>query len=160
MRILIITITIYVAYAITGCSSKGIVVTDQYAYYRGDDSIDVVKQYNTLINDSGKSKVDSASSENDVPPIVSFSIYPNYPLYKLDMVKNINYIIEGEVMVAMAVTDSGIVRRAFIKASTHPIFNNTCLNSAMNWKFSPALSRGNPVNCIVQVPFKFRYKKQ
>jgi len=57
--------------------------------------------------------------------------------------------------VQFIVTTDGQVVHAEIKQSSDHRFDEYALNGVKNWRFSPGLVQGKPVNCRMDVPVIF-----
>lgn len=68
--------------------------------------------------------------------------------------------IEGTVFVKMWVAKDGSVKRADILKSSSAIFDNEAIDTAMKWKFSPAIMNAGPVSVWVTVPFRFHLQER
>jgi TonB family protein len=65
--------------------------------------------------------------------------------------------IVGSTRVKMMIDSLGIPRKARIVESSNKIFNECSLIAAMQWRFSPAMTKGQqPVSVWVDIPFRFR----
>jgi TonB family protein len=67
--------------------------------------------------------------------------------------------IEGTVWVKIWIDEKGNTRKAVLLKSDAEILNQTSLDTAMKWKFKPAMLNGKPVAVWVTVPFKFKMNK-
>jgi TonB family protein len=64
--------------------------------------------------------------------------------------------IEGTVWVKIWIDEQGIPRKAVLIKSDAEVLNQTSLDTAMKWKFKPAVLKGKPVAVWVTMPFKFK----
>ncbi|MFA6469827.1 MAG: energy transducer TonB [Bacteroidota bacterium] len=64
--------------------------------------------------------------------------------------------VEGTVFVKMWVTKDGTIKRAEVLKSTSSLFEKEAVETALRWKFSPAIMNNGPVSVWVTVPFRFR----
>jgi TonB family protein len=85
---------------------------------------------------------------DQLPQVVN-SIMPHYP----ELAKRAG--VEGKAWVKILVGPSGIPLNAIVIKSSDPIFNQTSIDAAMRFKFSPALKDNKPVAVWVVVPFKY-----
>jgi TonB family protein len=90
--------------------------------------------------------------EKEPVPILNPS--PKYP----ELAKKAG--IEGTVFIKMWVAKDGSVKRAAVLKSSSTIFDNESIETAMKWKFSPAIMNAGPVSVWVTVPFRFRLQDQ
>ncbi len=92
--------------------------------------------------------------EVDTPPRVVKAVRPVYPseLYTDDGV----IIYEGQVILRFVVTKEGKVRDVeVIKSVPQGIFDKSALNAIKQYRFKPAVSNGESVDCIVRLPMEF-----
>lgn len=66
--------------------------------------------------------------------------------------------IEGTVVATLHITNKGYVRAVEVESSPHPILSNLFYNSAKEWRYSPALREGIPVNATITVLHHFQIK--
>jgi len=66
--------------------------------------------------------------------------------------------IEGTVWVHMWVTKEGTVKKGVVLKSTSEIFNQSALDAATQWTFTPAIMNNQPVAVWVSVPFRFQLR--
>lgn len=78
------------------------------------------------------------------------------PVYPEEALKN---GIEGRVWVKALVSKEGNVKKAVAVKSDNEIFNQSAIEAAMKYKFTPALQSGKPVALWVVMPFKFELGK-
>jgi TonB family protein len=64
--------------------------------------------------------------------------------------------IEGTVWVKIWVDETGKVRKAQVIKTDKDILNQSAINAAIQWTFTPAILNGKPVAVWVSVPFKFK----
>lgn len=67
--------------------------------------------------------------------------------------------VEGTVWVNMWVTKEGTVKKAVVLKSTAEILNQSALDAATRWTFTPAVMNNGPVAVWVSVPFRFQLTK-
>lgn len=63
--------------------------------------------------------------------------------------------LEGRVVVEFTVDAEGRVSEAAVSESTAEMFEEAALAAVRQWKFSPALAEGRPVECVMSVPIEF-----
>ena len=85
----------------------------------------------------------------DQPPRVLKRVPPEYP--RLQKQKGVT----GEVVVQFIVTKKGEIVEAEVVESTNPAFNKAALNAVRQWKFSPGIKGGQPVNVRLRQPIEF-----
>jgi len=152
MKQSIILVIICIFSCISSCTvgnSREFVITNDLAYIRGDDSLNVVSYLDTIDQYSNKITVNIDTTGVILPVPVEMK-RPTYPHQG-------KFLIEGTVWVQMWITEEGQVKRAYIKKTTHPLFNQACLEAAMQWEFKPATKNGQPISCWVSIPFRFRF---
>jgi TonB family protein len=86
----------------------------------------------------------------DKEPVVITKKEPVYPALALKAG------MEGRVWVKIWVDKSGLPHQAIILKSDQEIFNAPALDAAMQFRFTPASLKGNPVDVWVSVPFRFK----
>ena len=94
----------------------------------------------------------SAYSEDTVDqrPSISRRVSPEYP----DSARRRN--IQGEVVIRLVVDTSGMPQQCAIHSSNpEDIFDNAALTAARKTRFIPGKVRGQPVNTVVLLPYKF-----
>lgn len=98
-------------------------------------------------------------SEDDLPmdKFVQVEIMPEMvnqanPVYPEEAKKN---GIEGRVWVKVLVSKEGNVKKAVAVKSDNEIFNQSAIEAAMKYTFTPAMQGGKPVAVWVVMPFKF-----
>jgi protein TonB len=62
----------------------------------------------------------------------------------------------GTVWVRILVDKEGNAKRAVVVKSDAEIFNESAVNAAMQWKFTPAIMNKGPVAVWVAIPFRFQ----
>ena len=78
------------------------------------------------------------------------------PIYPEEALKN---GIEGKVYVKILISKEGVPKKAVVIKSDNEIFNQSAIDAAMKYKFTPALQSGKPVALWVLMPFKFELGK-
>jgi len=86
----------------------------------------------------------------DAAPHVVKSVQPVYP----EIARQAG--LEGTVWVKMWVDKQGKVKKAVIQQSTSEIFDQTAIDAALQFLFTPAKKNGQSVDVWVLVPFHFR----
>lgn len=66
--------------------------------------------------------------------------------------------LEGKVWVNTLVDKQGKVKNAIIAKSNQEIFNQSAIDAAMQYSFTPALQNNKPVAVWVVIPFKFELR--
>ncbi len=89
----------------------------------------------------------------EIKPQVIKSVQPEYP----ELARRGG--IEGRVLVNAVVDENGNVISAEIVSSTNPIFNESALKAAYQYKFSPAMMKDKKVKVKVLIPFNFVLRK-
>jgi hypothetical protein len=65
--------------------------------------------------------------------------------------------VPATVWVKMLVDSAGVPRLAQIQNSDNPVFNDSSLVAAMQYRFTPAISPGGtPISVYMSIPFKFK----
>ena len=85
-------------------------------------------------------------------PKVLSVVKPKYPAYALQN------LIQGRVVVRLALDQKGIPRDAMIVRSSSQCLNNAALEAAMAMTFTPAHSLLCPVPSIIDIPFVFKIR--
>ena len=98
-------------------------------------------------------RIENGFVPKDVYPEVTKSVPPDYPVEA----KENN--IEGEVYVKILVDLNGLPKDFLILKSTNPIFNETSIEAAKEFKFTPLIRKGFPNLSWVVVPFYFRMNR-
>ena len=105
------------------------------------------------------------SNENEEEPAMDKFV----PVEKMpEMVNKANLVypeeakkngIEGRVFVKMLIGKEGVPKRAVVVKSDNEIFNQSAIEAAMKYTFTPAMQGGKPVAVWVVMPFKFELGK-
>ncbi|MCK9212680.1 MAG: energy transducer TonB [Ignavibacteriaceae bacterium] len=108
--------------------------------------------------------IPSNQSEDDLPmdKFVEVEKMPDIinqvnPVYPEEAKKN---GIEGRVWVKALVSKEGNVKKAVAVKSDNEIFNQSAIEAAMKYAFTPAMQGGKPVAVWVVMPFKFELDKE
>lgn len=67
---------------------------------------------------------------------------------------------EGQVILKIWVSPTGMPRQAIILKSTDDIFNQPAIDAAMKYRFTPAIMNKMPVSVWVVIPFSFKLKPE
>lgn len=103
-------------------------------------------------------KVEAPNDEPDInafvpvekmPQVVTY-VTPDYP----EIAKRAG--VEGTVYVKILVSKQGKPLKAVVIKSDSKVFDQSAINAAMKFVFTPAIQHENPVMVWVVVPFKFR----
>ncbi len=86
------------------------------------------------------------------PQIVK-RVIPRYP----DMALRAG--LEGTVWVKILVDKDGLPKKAVVVKSTAELFNDSAVEAAMKFVFTPAVMNNGPVKVWVSIPFKFMLKE-
>ena len=84
-----------------------------------------------------------------MPQVVTY-VTPDYP----EIAKRAG--VEGTVYVKILVSKQGKPLKAVVIKSDSKVFDQSAINAAMKFVFTPAIQHENPVMVWVVVPFKFR----
>ncbi|MDQ8200161.1 TonB family protein [Pelagicoccus enzymogenes] len=104
---------------------------------------------NVLAADLGETK-GSKVGALDRPPTVLRIPKPEYP-YEI-----MREAIDGTVVVELVVDDKGQVHRPKVVESSHEIFEQEALETALRIEFRPAVKGGKSVAAKVRIPFHFK----
>jgi len=85
----------------------------------------------------------------DTYPVPIESAKPKYP----ELARKAE--VEGMVTVTVTIDESGRVINAWIAHSDTPILNDSAIEAAYKFKFSPAKQRDVPVKATISIPFRF-----
>lgn len=100
------------------------------------------------IQDQEKAPPDSVFV--DVMPSVKNRVNPHYPVLAAKAG------IEGQVWVKIWVDKEGKAREVKILKTENEIFNQSAIEAARGFEFTPATAGGKPVSVWVSVPFKYK----
>jgi protein TonB len=87
-------------------------------------------------------------------PIPVKEVKPEYP----DLARRMG--IEGTVWVKILVNKEGKVKKAVVIKSDSELLNESSLQAALQWIFTPAVMSNGPVSVWVVVPFRFQLNRQ
>jgi protein TonB len=88
------------------------------------------------------------------PPIPVKQVVPEYP----EIARRTG--VEGSVWVKVLVTKEGKVKKAVVLKSDIELLNESAIQAAMQWVFTPAVMNNGPVSVWVAIPFRFRLHNQ
>ena len=86
----------------------------------------------------------------DKNPVPLFAPVPVYP----DIA--VRARLQGTVWVKILVDKNGNAKKAIIQRSDQEIFNDSAINAALRYKFTPAYIDGKPVAVWATIPFYYR----
>lgn len=101
---------------------------------------------------AGEKTYAAATETDELPgewPKVVSHVAPLYPA-ALHAAK-----IQGEVQVSLIVTKDGDPTQVEVQSSDHADFNAPAIEAVKQWKFTPGLKGGRPVNTRMVVPIRF-----
>jgi protein TonB len=84
------------------------------------------------------------------PPLVLHRVEPAYPHSAVAI------RLGGTVVLQCIVDKSGSVRDAQVVTSSHPAFNEPALAALRQWRFSPGIFRGKPVETYFELTIRFQ----
>lgn len=87
-------------------------------------------------------------------PIPVKQVSPEYP----DLARRSG--VEGVVWVKILVDKQGKAKKAIIIKSDSEVFNESALQAALQWVFTPAIMNNGPITVWVAIPFRFQLNKQ
>lgn len=67
--------------------------------------------------------------------------------------------VEGTVWVKILIDRDGKAKKAIVSKSDSEILNDSAINAALEWLFTPAMMNSGPIAVWVCVPFRFKLKK-
>jgi len=67
--------------------------------------------------------------------------------------------VEGTVMLRVRLAKNGKILDMEVKQSPHPLLEQVTVDAVLDWRFSPALQDGEPIEAWVVVPVKYSLKK-
>ncbi len=86
------------------------------------------------------------------PPEIVKQVLPVYPELAIKVG------LEGRVYVRVWVDKEGKPRKAIVIKSNADIFNQSAIEAAMHYRFTPAIMNKGPVSVWMVIPFVFRLK--
>ena len=86
----------------------------------------------------------------DVSPVPTQSINPSYPSDARAAG------LEGTVWLKVYIGTDGVPQKADVVKSDHQELNQSAIDAAMQWRFTPAMREGNPIAVWVAIPFRFK----
>lgn len=104
-------------------------------------------------------KIDEDPKMDDFIPVEKMPDMINQvnPVYPEEAMKNGS---EGRVWVKLLVGQNGDAKKAVVVKSDNDVFNQSAIDAAMKYKFTPAMQGGKPVAVWVVMPFKFELDKE
>lgn len=111
-----------------------------------------VKISQDIVIDPGDDPSMDAFIPVEKQPQIVKRVIPKYP----DMALRAG--LEGTVWVKILVDKDGIPKKAVVIKSTAELFNDSAVNAAMSFVFTPAVMNNGPVKVWVSIPFKFTLK--
>ncbi len=147
---------------LTSCSSNYLQIDNNFISIGNEyrvlkDSLDttpfpklvVQKKFaNEYSNDSKKIPADTILV--DIEPTIINSTAPFYPTYA----RRNN--IQGTVFLKIWITELGDVRRAQLIYTSDTIFIEPSMKAVMNWRYSPAIKNGKPIDVSFVVPINYK----
>ena len=123
------------------------------------------KQGNTE-KTSQKTTQNVLKDEEVMPNMDEFIEFEKEPTVDIaELSKNIVYpedakrdFLEGKVVLSIYIDKFGKVKKVVVRESTSTIFNNAAIDAVNKTKFSPAIQKGQPVACWIQIPIIFKLK--
>jgi TonB family protein len=113
---------------------------DRMPMIQGDTTVDP--------NMPMSSKSDAAAVDKEPVPIKkAHTVYPE---------KARQENIEGTVWVKVLVSVKGKVKKAEVIKSEAEILNQSALDAARKWTFTPAILKNKPVETWIVIPFRFK----
>jgi protein TonB len=85
----------------------------------------------------------------DTYPVVTQSAKPRYP----ELARKAE--VEGVVVVMVTIDESGKVISAWIAESSAEVLNESAIEAAYKFRFTPAKQRDVPVKATISIPFRF-----
>lgn len=94
----------------------------------------------------------NAFTSVEILPVPISQYFPKYP----ELARKAG--IQGTVYIKMWVTKEGKVKKAEVVKSSSTIFDDSAVEAAKLWTFTPAIMNNTPVSVWVTIPFKFRFE--
>lgn len=112
----------------------------------------------------GAPSYDSTSSADSNVNLVYFEREPVFDMQEL--IDSVRYPfdarmkgIQGTVRVNVLIGKNGTTLKAYVDMSAHPVLDNEALRVIRNFKkWTPAVFKGEPADCWMIVPIKFRLR--
>lgn len=109
---------------------------------------------------TSKSGLAASSEQNGEPSIIDASLTDRPPVpifqpgaeYPEEMAKQ---NIGGKVLLSLVITKTGRVKDLSVVDATDIHFLSSAKTAVLKWRFRPALLKGRPVDCRLQVPVVF-----
>lgn len=92
----------------------------------------------------------SAKSVDTPPKLAKPSTSPVYPI------EFYLHGVEGNAIIACIVNTEGKAVQVQALSATHAGFVEPAIKAVKQWKWSPALKDGSPVNCLISIPVHFK----
>lgn len=115
----------------------------------GDQNVQIAQDIKIESDEPG---IDEFVAVEKPPQIVKRAV-PIYP----EMAMRAG--LEGTVYVKILVDKDGKPKKAVVIKSTTEIFNDSAIEAAMQFVFTPAVMNNGPVKVWVAIPFKFKLKE-
>ncbi|MBI5473241.1 MAG: TonB family protein [Ignavibacteriae bacterium] len=111
-----------------------------------------VDTYQVLLNNPSQQEETAPpdSLAPDVQPTLTSRANPVYPE------EAVRTGVEGTVWVKIWVSAHGEAKQVVVLKSTNALFNESAIDAARKFAFTPAYIKEKPVDCWVSVPFKFK----
>ena len=87
-------------------------------------------------------------------PRIVLNPHPEYP----DLPRRAG--IEGYVYLKVLISTEGKVKNALVLKSSDEMFEQSAMEAAKKWIFTPALMNGKPVAVWISIPFRFRLNER
>jgi len=120
-------------------------------------SFDSLAGQGTELRVEEDAKIEDPQPTDFVPveqlPVPVRQVWPEYP----EIARRAG--VEGTVWIKVLIDKEGRPKKALLVKSDADIFNESSMNAALQWVFTPALMNKGPVAVWVSVPFKFRLNK-
>jgi TonB family protein len=79
------------------------------------------------------------------------------PVYPFELKKK---RIEGEAIIKFIVDTDGATRNIEISQASHPAFGKAAADAVSQWRFTPGIKNGQPVNTRLQIPISFNLNQR
>lgn len=108
-------------------------------------------------------KVQVKEQEPAPDEFIAAEKYPETDMVKLQ--KSVEYPelarragIEGQVIIRVLVDGSGKIKKTLVEYSDNEMLNNAAINAIKGATFTPAIQNGQPIQCWVSIPIKFKLR--
>ena len=88
------------------------------------------------------------------PPVLVHAVQPVYPPPLEEEG------IEGRAIVRMHIDTRGSVSEAQVLSATHPLFARSAVRAVSQYRFTPAIQNGRPVESAFTQTFRFRVSEE